>query len=226
MAETLLQEEAVAIPVDRDELAGDLVRPPGATALVLFAHGSGSTRHSPRNRWVASQLQEAGLGTLLFDLLTPGEQEEDERTRIHRFDIELLSERLRVAAEWALALEGGEPPAIGFFGASTGAAAALSAAAEMGSRVGAIVCRGGRPDLAGSSALAKVRAPTLLIVGETDREVVALNASAFEHLRCHRSLAVVPRAGHLFEEPGTLEIAAQHACSWFTRHLMWDQREG
>lgn len=217
-------QREVRIPVDDDHLLGDLARPEGTNALVLFAHGSGSGRHSARNRRVAARLQESGIGTLLFDLLTAAEQEVDLQTRQHRFDIALLTRRLQQATEWAQTSAGGQPPVIGYFGASTGGAAALVAAARLGDRIGAVVSRGGRPDLAGAAALEAVTAPTLLIVGEADHEVLALNSAALARMRCHRSLVVVPHAGHLFEEPGTLEVAAGHAASWFSRHLAWAEQ--
>jgi pimeloyl-ACP methyl ester carboxylesterase len=221
---TPLTESEVRIPTGDDHLLGDLVRPPGAAALVLFAHGSGSGRHSARNRLVAARLHDAGIGTLLFDLLTAAEQDVDLQTRQHRFDIALLTRRLHEATDWALQALPPPRPVIGYFGASTGSAAALVAAARLGDRIGAVVSRGGRPDLAGVAALEAVSAPTLLIVGEADREVVALNTAAHARMRCHRSLALVPHAGHLFEEPGTLEIAADHAAAWFSRHLAWAEQ--
>lgn len=217
-------EREVRIPTDDDHLLGDLVRPDGTSALVLFAHGSGSGRHSARNRRVAARLQESGIGTLLFDLLTASEQEVDLNTRQHRFDIALLTRRLEQATDWAQHSSGTPHPVIGYFGASTGSAAALVAAARLGDRIGAVVSRGGRPDLAGVAALQAVTAPTLLIVGEADREVVDLNSQALTRMTCHRSLALVPHAGHLFEEPGTLEIAAEHAAVWFARHLAWAEQ--
>lgn len=212
----------VRIPTGGDPLLGDLVRPASGNALVLFAHGSGSGRHSARNRRVAARLHESGVGTLLFDLLTASEQAVDLHTRQHRFDIALLTRRLQDATAWAMTLEG--PPVIGYFGASTGSAAALVAAAKLGDRIGAVVSRGGRPDLAGVAALEAVTAPTLLIVGEADPEVMALNQAAMERMKCHRSLVSVPHAGHLFEEPGTLDIAAGHAAAWFSRHLAWAEQ--
>lgn len=209
----------VRIPVGPHWLIGDLGLPERPCGLVLFAHGSGSGRHSARNRQVARRLQRGGIATLLFDLLTPEEEQVDLRTREHRFDIALLTRRVEAAAEWArtqLALR--ELP-LGFFGASTGSAAALIAAAQLGRRVSAVVSRGGRPDLAGPAALAAVTAPTLLIVGGADHGVIALNEEAFARLRCTRDLVIVPGATHLFEEPGTLEQVADHACGWFLRHL-------
>jgi len=205
-------KRAVRIPIGTFHLEGALDLPASASGLVVFAHGSGSSRLSPRNRFVAIQLRDAGFGTLLFDLLTPEEDEVYE----NRFDIERLAERLEAASQWAIAEAG--PLALGFFGASTGAAAALCAAARMGDAVGAVVSRGGRPDLAGE-ALTQVRAPTLLIVGELDREVLALNRRALERLPCAKNLSIVPGATHLFEEPGTLAEAARRAAGWFGRHL-------
>lgn len=215
---------AAAAPVGTDEdvevatgparLAGHLTVPPGARGVVVFAHGSGSSRHSPRNRYVAGVLQREELGTLLFDLLT-GEEEGD---RANVFDVELLAGRLTGATRWLREQPGGRRLPIGYFGASTGAAAALWAAAEPGAEVAAVVSRGGRPDLA-APRLARVRAPTLLIVGALDETVLELNRSARRQLRCRSSLAVVPGATHLFGEPGTLEAAAHLASSWFREHL-------
>lgn len=209
-----LTEHPVRIVTDSVELEGDLHLPAGAKAVVVFAHGSGSSRKSPRNRFVADVLHERGLGTLLFDLLT---REEDSRYEA-RFDIDLLSDRLKGATGW---LERGPETRamkIGYFGASTGAAAALIAAADLGDKIGAVVSRGGRPDLAGH-VLARVRAPTLLIVGADDTGVVDLNEEAHRALRCEKQLILVPGATHLFEEPGTLEEAARHAADWFVRRL-------
>jgi dienelactone hydrolase len=200
-------------------LGGELTLPPGARGIVVFAHGSGSSRHSPRNLLVARILSDAGIGTLLFDLLTSDE----DRVYSTRFDIPLLGSRLVAATEW-LWRRGGVPEGpIGYFGASTGAAAALVAAAELGPRIGAVVSRGGRPDLAGETVLARVSAPTLLIVGGEDREVIALNRAAFACLRCDKALQIVPGATHLFEEPGTLEQVCTLASQWFRR---WLQAEG
>lgn len=214
----------VRIPCGAAALHGDLVLPVGAQGLVLFAHGSGSSRHSSRNQQVARSLQQRGLGTLLFDLLTAEEERVDQHTREFRFDIPRLAIRMVEATRWAQDEPATAGLRIGYFGASTGSAAALVAAARLGDRIGAVVSRGGRPDLAGVAALEAVTAPTLLIVGEADREVLALNSAALERMRCHRSLAVVPHAGHLFEEPGTLEIAADHAALWFSRHLAWAEQ--
>lgn len=208
-------DEAVEIPSRGVLLRGHLHLPVPATAVVLFAHGSGSSRHSPRNRYVAGVLQQAGLGTLLLDLLTA----EEERSRANVFDIGLLARRLVSATDWLAGRPDTATTAIGYFGASTGAGAALWAAAEPSSRVGAVVSRGGRPDLAGER-LSAVRAPTLLIVGGFDHEVLELNRSAQEVLRCPNQLAVVQGATHLFEETGTLAAAAILARDWFTRYLM------
>lgn len=211
--------ESITIPAAGVELAGDLVAPPDAAGLVIFAHGSGSSRHSPRNRFVAEVLNEAGLATLLFDLLTESEEIAEARTRHLRFDIELLSARLIAAVEWmARRDEATARLPIGLFGASTGAAAALVAAAQRGDLVRAVVSRGGRPDLAGD-ALHKVRAPTLLIVGERDQQVLALNEQAAGRMTVTKRIAIVPGATHLFEESGTLEEAARFARAWFLEHL-------
>jgi putative phosphoribosyl transferase len=206
------------IPSGDATLSGDLVVPSAATGIVLFAHGSGSSRHSSRNRFVASVLQRAGLGTLLFDLLTRAEEEIDQYSREHRFDIPLLGERLVHATLWL----DGQPDLrdlrVGYFGASTGSAAALVAAAKLRERVSAVVSRGGRPDLA-DTALPMVRAPTLLIVGGADEVVIELNKRAYQHLTCEKHLTIVPGASHLFEEPGTLEAVADIASKWFGQHL-------
>jgi putative phosphoribosyl transferase len=212
-----LQE--VRIPVARAWLYGDLGLPARAGGLVLFAHGSGSGRHSARNRAVARHLQERGIATLLFDLLTVEEEQVDLRTREHRFDIALLTRRMEAAAEWTRTQEALRELPLGFFGASTGSAAALIAAAQLGQRVAAVVSRGGRPDLAGPAALAAVQAPTLLIVGGADHGVIELNEQALRQMRCESQLDIVPGATHLFEEPGTLEQVSELAASWFARHL-------
>ncbi len=204
----------VEIDAGRVRLGGHLQVPPDATAIVVFVHGSGSSRHSPRNRFVASVLADAGLATLLFDLLTP----EEERDRSNVFDIELLASRLQAVHRWVRARPELAGLRVGYFGASTGAAAALWAAAELGDEVGAVVSRGGRPDLAGPR-LGDVRAPTLLVVGALDHVVVGLHEDALRRLRCERSLEVVPGATHLFEEPGTLRTAAELARGWFLAHL-------
>ena len=188
--------------------------PENARGIVVFVHGSGSSRHSPRNRYVAGVLNDAGLGTLLFDLLTPGE----ELDRANVFDIGLLARRLAEVTGWLRAQPRAAQAAVGYFGASTGAAAALRAAAEPGAGIAAVVSRGGRPDLA-RPRLAAVTAPTLLIVGGRDEVVLDLNRRAQAELRCENDLAVVPGATHLFEEPGTLEAAAALARDWFISHL-------
>ncbi|HEY3016025.1 MAG TPA: alpha/beta family hydrolase [Nocardioides sp.] len=209
---------AVDLPVDHAMVQGDLVVPEGSHAVVVFAHGSGSGRHSPRNRQVAQHLQQDGLGTLLLDLLTESEESVDARTAHLRFDIDLLAERLVRAVAWLDQQNDLRRPALGFFGASTGAAAALVAAAHLGDRIGAVVSRGGRPDLAGD-ALPRVSAPTLLIVGGHDQIVVGLNRQAQARLHCEHGFEVVPGATHLFEEPGALERVATLAADWFIRHL-------
>ncbi len=195
-------------------MGGHLTLPNGATGVVVFAHGSGSSRHSPRNRYVAAVLNQAGLGTLLFDLLTAGE----EHDRANVFDIDLLAHRLVDVTRWLRAQPAASSLPIGYFGASTGAAAALWAATEPGAGIAAVVSRGGRPDLAGPR-LRAVTAPTLLIVGGNDDVVVDLNRRAQAQLRCESRLAVVPGATHLFEETGTLQAAAGLARDWFTSHL-------
>jgi dienelactone hydrolase len=208
----------VAVPAGDAVLEGDLVVPAGATGIVAFAHGSGSSRHSPRNKRVADTLNEAGLGTLLVDLLTPAEEAVDRVTAQHRFDIALLARRLVAAVDWLRHTAAPELP-VGLFGASTGAAAALVAAAERPNDVRAVVSRGGRPDLAGA-ALARVRAATLLIVGGRDPQVLELNGLALEALGAvEKQLVIVPGATHLFEEPGTLDEVARLAADWFSRHL-------
>jgi putative phosphoribosyl transferase len=209
----------VDIEVSGVRLEGNLTIPGGAAGLVLFAHGSGSSRYSPRNRFVAQVLQSAGLGTLLFDLLTAEEEVEDEETGQIRFDVDFLAKRVLGATLWARAQPETISLRIGYFGASTGAAAALIAAAQRPDLVGAVVSRGGRPDLAGPF-LERVVAPTLLIVGSEDTQVLALNQEAFELLRGPRQLAIVRGATHLFEEPGALEGVARVASAWFTRYLM------
>ena len=208
----------VHIAAGRATLDGNLTIPDGAIALVLFAHGSGSSRHSPRNQFVARTLNDAGLATLLFDLLTPEEEAIDLRTREHRFNIRLLSERLVHATKWAQQQEQTRDLRIGYFGSSTGGAAALVAAAELPQDVGAVVSRGGRPDLAGD-ALPRVQAPTLLIVGGNDHIVIELNEMARDQMRCEVKLEIIPGATHLFEEPGALEQVAKLASDWFVDHL-------
>jgi dienelactone hydrolase len=208
----------VQIQAGQAVLFGDLHLPGAASALVLFAHGSGSSRHSPRNQFVASTLNDAGLATLLFDLLTQEEEAVDLRTREHRFNIGLLAERLVHATKWAKQQERTRDLRIGYFGSSTGGAAALVAAADNPQGVGAVVSRGGRPDLAGE-ALSKVQAPTLLIVGGNDDIVIELNEQARDRMCCEVKLEIIPGATHLFEEPGTLEKVAQLASDWFVNHI-------
>jgi putative phosphoribosyl transferase len=206
------------VQIGPEGLAGDLVMPREAKGVVLFAHGSGSSRLSPRNRYVAEVLQQGGFGTLLLDLLTSAEEQVDARTGHFRFDIELLTQRLVAATEWMERQDatGGLP--IGYFGASTGAAAALEAAESRPHGIRAVVSRGGRPDLAGAS-LAAIQAPTLLIVGGEDRQVIELNRKAFAALRCEKRLTLVPGATHLFEEPGALQRVARLAADWFLEHV-------
>jgi putative phosphoribosyl transferase len=214
-----VQEQSVRVEAGAVVLEGNLVIPEGAPGVVLFAHGSGSSRHSPRNQFVAHALQDAGLATLLIDLLTAREEAVDARTAHLRFNIEFLAERLIGATTWLV----GHPPTqglpVGYFGASTGAGAALVAAAEQPEPIKAIVSRGGRPDLAGP-ALPRVQAPTLLIVGGHDEAVLQLNQGALERLgAAQKQLVVVPGATHLFEEPGALDEVALLAAEWFSRYL-------
>jgi dienelactone hydrolase len=208
----------VQIPAGRAVLSGNLTIAENPMALVLFAHGSGSSRHSPRNQFVARTLNRAGLGTLLFDLLTPEEEALDIYTREHRFNIGLLAERLVHATKWARQQKETRDQRIGYFGSSTGGAAALVAAAELPQDVGAVVSRGGRPDLAGD-ALSKVQAPTLLIIGGNDDIVIELNEIARDQMRCEVKLEIIPGATHLFEEAGALEHVAKLASEWFSLHL-------
>jgi pimeloyl-ACP methyl ester carboxylesterase len=212
--EAVPTRDEVSIPAAGGALGGELHLPEGANAIVLFAHGSGSSRFSPRNRFVAGELHKLGLGTLLMDLL----REDEAGSRRKVFDIELLASRLLEARRW---LDGFAQRGlrVGYFGASTGAAAALVAAATQPERVHAVVSRGGRPDLA-AHWLPRVRSPTLLIVGERDSPVLEWNEEAYRSLRAEKKLIVVPGATHLFEEPGTLEQAAAHAAGWFGRHLL------
>jgi putative phosphoribosyl transferase len=228
------KEEPVSIPVASVVLSGDLYGPASnKQGVIVFAHGSGSSRHSPRNRYVAGMLQNAGFGTLLFDLLTEDEETIDDQTAHLRFDIGLLADRLAGATDWLLqALQAGDSKKqylIGYFGASTGAAAALVAAVMKQDVVKAIVSRGGRPDLAGGW-LEQVKAPTLLIVGENDWEVIKLNAEARERLKSlkdvEKRLVIVPGATHLFEEPGRLEEVAERALGWFTTYLDPEKNKG
>lgn len=196
------------------ELEGALDLPDSANGVVLFAHGSGSSRHSPRNNYVAGQLREHGLGTLLLDLLTPDEDRDPQ----NRFNIPLLTERLAAAREWLRDEPATANQHVGLFGASTGAAAALQLAAHLGHDISAVVSRGGRPDLAGEAELGKVTAPTLLIVGGDDDVVIQMNRDAFARMHCEKELVIVPGATHLFEEPGKLEQVATLATAWFTQH--------
>jgi dienelactone hydrolase len=209
--------QTISIPVEGATLTGDLVLPAGARGLVVFAHGSGSSRTSTRNRRVASVLNRGGFGTLLFDLLTRNEEMVDAATGHLRFDIEFLARRLVDTIDWT-----GQQPStslsLGLFGASTGAAAALIAAVQRADRVAAVVSRGGRPDLA-PDALPDVTAPTLLIVGGDDTEVIHMNRTALARLRCEKEMVLVPGATHLFEEPGALDEVARLALGWFERHL-------
>ncbi|MCP3168916.1 dienelactone hydrolase family protein [Myxococcus qinghaiensis] len=219
-----LEVHEVRVRSGRAELGGSLGLPPGARGLVIFAHGSGSSRFSPRNRAVARRLREAGLGTLLFDLLAADEEAMDVGTGELRFDIPFLARRLIAVTQWAQAQPELSGLGLGYFGSSTGAAAALLAAALHPEWVQSVVSRGGRPDLAGP-ALARVRAPTLLLVGSLDVDVLELNQDAFDELSSAKSLIVIPGATHLFEEPGTLEEVARRAADWFTRHLEAPQLE-
>jgi putative phosphoribosyl transferase len=210
--------EEIGIQVDTIRLSGIVTLPEGCSGVVVFAHGSGSGRHSPRNQFVASSLQQAGLGTLLLDLLTPQEEEIDVRTREHRFNIPLLAERLVGATDWLLDRYESEDLSVGYFGSSTGAAAALIAAAERVPTTFAVVSRGGRIDLA-AEALPRVKAPTLLIVGGRDYVVIDLNERAIPLFKAPTRLEIVPGASHLFEEAGALEEVARLARSWFRDHL-------
>ncbi|RKG75131.1 alpha/beta hydrolase [Corallococcus exercitus] len=205
-------------------LEGTLGLPEAVSGVVLFAHGSGSSRFSPRNRYVAGVLQQAGLATLLMDLLTPEEEEAERRTRHLRFDIELLARRLQGAARWLMQVSGLGSQPLGLMGSSTGAGAALVAAARAPEAIHAVVSRGGRPDLAGP-LLSAVRAPTLLIVGGDDAPVIELNRHAWKALRTRKQLDIVPGASHLFPEPGTLELAAGMARDWFLQHLVTASKE-
>jgi pimeloyl-ACP methyl ester carboxylesterase len=220
-----VEERPVRVSADTVMLEGNLAVPDSARGVVLFAHGSGSGRYSPRNRYVARVLREAGLATLLIDLLTAEEEEVDLRTRHLRFDIGLLAERLGGATEWLARNSATRNLWVSYFGASTGAGAALVAAAEHPESISAIVSRGGRPDLAGP-ALSRVAAPTLLIVGGNDFPVIDMNREALEQMRTEKRLEIVPGATHLFEEPGALEQVARLATDWFVRHLDPDVETG
>ena len=218
LKQTIQIEQAIDIPSGKIRLEGELKLPKGAVGVVLFAHGSGSSRHSPRNQYVAQVIREAGVGTLLFDLLTKQEEAIDAYTGELRFDIEFLAKRLVDATNWITTQPATQHLRIGYFGASTGAAAALIAAVELPNIVAAVVSRGGRPDLAGRE-LSKVKASTLLIVGGYDDVVIGLNEVAYAQLTCEKELKIVPGATHLFEEPGTLEQVAQLASGWFKKKL-------
>ena len=218
MTTAVYDDITVEVPAGRRQLEASLTVPPDAKGIVLFAHGSGSSRHSPRNRFVAQQLNNERLATLLLDLLTPAEEEVDARTAHLRFNIDLLAERLGQTSDWVHANPDLRELPIGYFGASTGAAAALVAAADRPNMVRAIVSRGGRPDLA-LPVLGRVTAPVLLIVGENDAPVIRLNRMALQEMLCYRELEIVPRATHLFEEPGALEQVARLAAQWFGRFL-------
>lgn len=214
----MAEEKQVKIPADSVKLEGILTIPKDALSLVIFAHGSGSSRLSPRNRLVAGVLQKAGMGTLLFDLLTA----QEDKVYENRFDIPLLTDRLKAATLWAKGQPGIAKLKLCYFGASTGTAVALVAAADFGKEIKAIVSRGGRPDLAGN-ALGKVIAPTLLIVGGEDHVVIELNKTAYDMIKAEKQLKIIPGATHLFEEPGTLEEAARLAADWFKKHLITTQ---
>ena len=216
--DAVIDERPVRVDAGSVALDGSLAVPVNAIGVVAFAHGSGSSRHSPRNRFVAAELQRASLGTLLMDLLTPAEERVDDRTRALRFDISLLADRLVAAIRWLTTEATTRHLPVGLFGASTGGGAALVAAATVPDRVAAVVSRGGRPDLAGS-VLPNVAAPTLLIVGEYDETVIDLNQRAMAHMTASVRLEIVPNATHLFEEPGALEHVARLAQEWFTQHL-------
>jgi len=217
-AKAKLEEREVHILSGSEELIGELHVPKEARGIVLFAHGSGSGRHSPRNQYVASVIRDAGVGTLLLDLLTGDEEVIDLQTRHLRFDIGLLASRLVSATDWLGREENSRGLPAGYFGASTGGAAALVAAAALEDKVQAVVSRGGRPDLAGE-ALAHVKAPTLLLVGGYDLPVIKMNQDAYSQLRCVKQLKIIPGATHLFEEPGTLDEVARLAAAWFLKYL-------
>ena len=215
----IAEDRLVRVTTPLVSLEGNLSVPGGATGVVLFAHGSGSSRHSPRNQFVARALREGGMGTLLIDLLTAAEEREDMRTARLRFDIDLLAARVMSASQWLAENPSTAHLRIGYFGASTGAGAALVAAASRPDEVGAVVSRGGRPDLA-IPVLERVKAPTLLIVGGLDFPVIDMNREALNHLRTEKRLEIVPGAKHLFEEEGALEQVARLARDWFHTHLM------
>jgi putative phosphoribosyl transferase len=212
------ETKPLTIPLERIRLNGELAVPPEARGLVIFAHGSGSSRLSPRNKRVAGMLHESGIATLLFDLLTPAEEQEDYFTGHLRFNIDLLAGRLVMVTRWLIEQKDASGLDLAYFGASTGAAAALIAAAELGEVIQAVVSRGGRPDLAGD-ALPRVRAATLLIVGGEDHVVIELNQQAYGWLRTEKELKIIPGATHLFEEPGALEQVARLASDWSLKHF-------
>lgn len=218
MMATERDEGLVRVPAGGATLEGNLLIPAGATGMVLFAHGSGSSRFSARNRYVAQELRRGGLATLLIDLLTVQEEAVDARTAHLRFDIDLLADRLAGTIEWMSREPSTSKLRVGLFGASTGGGAALAAAARLPERVSAVVSRGGRPDLAGA-ALPKVKAPILLIVGGDDIPVMQMNQEAYDLMTCERRMEIIPGASHLFEEPGTLEHVAELARDWFVNHL-------
>lgn len=209
-------DQIVHIAADNIHIEGMLELPNNAQGIVLFAHGSGSSRHSPRNNYVARILHSGGMGTLLMDLLTPEEDMDDET----RFDIPLLTRRLLASTDWLQTQHRLNQLPIGYFGASTGAAAALQAAAAPGNKISAVVSRGGRPDMAGADALSRVNAPTLLLIGGLDDIVIELNQEAFSHMHCTKHISIIPGASHLFEEPGTLEKVAKLASDWFKHYLI------
>lgn len=214
-----VKENLIRVPVKgKGDLEGDLQIPMGAKGIVVFAHGSGSSRHSPRNRFVAGLLQKGGLGTLLIDLLTKEEGAIDDVTSALRFDIDLLTDRLCLVTRWLASSKEGKNLLLGYFGASTGAAAALCAAAELKNGIAAVVSRGGRPDLA-RAVLKDVEAPTLLIVGGYDGPVIGMNDEAYTQLKCEKKMVLIPGATHLFEEPGKLEEVARLALDWFSAHF-------
>lgn len=206
------------IPAGNVQLAGDLVVPAGASGIVLFVHGSGSSRHSSRNKYVAQVLQSAGIGTLLFDLLTEDEEAIDIHTRHLRFDIGMLSQRLVLVTKWVQQNPQTSHLKIGYFGASTGGGAALVAAAALGPQISAVVSRGGRPDLAGE-ALPQVKTPTLLLVGGWDTPVIEMNRDAYERMHCEKAMEIIPATSHLFEEAGKLEEVAKISAQWFKRYM-------
>jgi putative phosphoribosyl transferase len=211
-------KSAVRITTRDAQLQGDLELPADAAGFVVFAHGSGSSRHSPRNKFVAEIIRKANIGTLLLDLLTEDEEICDSDTGSYRFDIALLAARLIETTRWLAKQSVTRALKVGYFGASTGGGAALVAAAELGDKIAAVVSRGGRPDLAGN-ALPKVKSPTLLIVGGYDEMVISLNEDAFAKLRCEKQFRIVPRATHLFEEPGALDQVAQLSAGWFSKYM-------